>query len=475
MKDEVPKGRIILSKTGEVVKYVIPMAGDWNRYAFLYRMGRVSGATFELSAAEDLVSGTSIVKKGTLVARVTTDEHGSVLIDGIPLGKYTLVETKAATGYQLDSTPRTIELKYADQYTGVIQAGVEAENKRIPFHIKLVKTASDTELPLEGAVFGLYTRQAIKDAMGMEVVSKGALIELVMTDHNGVARVYTDLPAGKYYFKELKAPAGYAVSEKEYDVPLTSKKGGESVFNKKITMEVEDKPIVVEISKTDITGEQELRGAVMALYDSDGKLVEKWLTNGVAKKFKKLPHGQYVLREEYAPFGYTIANEIRFTVDDRQEIQKVVMKDELIKGRIVIEKVDADTKKPLEGTEFEIRDKDGNVIETLVTDKDGKAVSGKLDIGIFKNGECEGKITYYVVETKAAKGYVLDETAHEVTFSYDSEKEPPEVIRYHLSVKNRKHPRTGGEYQPVWFYLGGGILILIGGLIIIFARKKEKE
>lgn len=476
MRDEVPYGRICLAKTGDVVRGVVPVKDDWLKHFFRYRAGQLSGATFELYAKEDIVSGTAVVKAGTLVRTVTTGENGFVMIDHLPLGVYELKETRAPLGYQLDATPRTIELRYADQYTGMVQAGVEAENERMKFKIKVIKTADDTQLPLEGAVFGLYSEQPVKDAMGHELISAGALIESVKTDAEGKARFYSNLPVGDYYIKELSAPAGYAVSHKKYAVPLVGENSeGETVVHQKVTMRIEDKPVTVEISKTDITGEQELRGAVLAVYDENGILVEKWKTNGAVKKIQRLKPGRYTLREEYAPWGYTIANEVEFVVDDKQQIRKVTMKDELMKGRIVIEKTDADNGKPLAGTEFEIRDKDGNVIETLVTDEEGKAVSSKLDIGIFKDGECTEKITYYVVETKAARGYVLDDTPHEVSFSYDAGKEPPEVIRYHLSVKNKKHPQTGGNYEPLLFTAVGSLLILLGGVLYIFGKKKDKK
>lgn len=77
------------------------------------------------------------------------------------------------------------------------------------------------------------------------------------------------------------------------------------------------------------------------------------------------------------------------------------------------------TKKPIAGVEFEIRDKDGKVIETVVTDKDGHAESKELPICIYnEDGSFKEDIHYYVVETKAAEGYILDETVHDVVLQY---------------------------------------------------------
>ena len=102
------------------------------------------------------------------------------------------------------------------------------------------------------------------------------------------------------------------------------------------------------------------------------------------------------------------------------EIQKVSMKDEQAVGKIVIEKTDKVTGKPIEGVVFEVRDKDGKVLDTLTTDKNGHAESKELPICTYnEDGTFKEDIHYTVVETKAADGYILDETAHDVTLRYE--------------------------------------------------------
>ena len=73
---------------------------------------------------------------------------------------------------------------------------------------------------------------------------------------------------------------------------------------------------------------------------------------------------------------------------------------------------------PIEGVVFEVRDKDGKVLDTLTTDKNGHAESKELPICTYnEDGSFKEDIHYTVVETKAADGYILDETAHDVTLS----------------------------------------------------------
>ena len=182
---------------------------------------------------------------------------------------------------------------------------------------------------------------------------------------------------------------------------------------------------------------------------------------------ERIPVGEYTLREETAPYGYKIANEVKFTVENTEELQQVSMKDELVKGKIIIEKIDADTGKGIAGVEFEIRDKDGNVIETLVTDKNGHAESKELDIAVFKDGNFVEDIVYYVVETKAAEGYILDSTPHEVVLQYDDDA--PKIAEYALELTNKptesKLPQTGDHMNP-WLFVGVGFVAIVTGVFV---------
>ena len=83
------------------------------------------------------------------------------------------------------------------------------------------------------------------------------------------------------------------------------------------------------------------------------------------------------------------------------------MKDEQAVGKIVIEKTDKVTGKPIDGVVFEVRDKDGKVLDTLTTDKNGHAESKELPICTYnEDGSFKEDIHYTVVETKAADGYI---------------------------------------------------------------------
>lgn len=83
----------------------------------------------------------------------------------------------------------------------------------------------------------------------------------------------------------------------------------------------------VEISKQDIATGKELPGAKLCILDKNGKTVKSWTSSEKPYYMEKLPIGEYTLHEEAAPEGYLVAEDVKFTVEDTGEIQKVVMKD----------------------------------------------------------------------------------------------------------------------------------------------------
>ena len=121
----------------------------------------------------------------------------------------------------------------------------------------------------------------------------------------------------------------------------------------------------VQISKTDITGDTEIPGAKLTILDKDDQVVESWTSTEEAHYIEKLPIGRYTLREEQAPKGYLLTSDVTFEVKDTGEIQKVVMKDDTAKGKVILNKTDKSSGEPLKGVEFEFRDSKGKVLETL--------------------------------------------------------------------------------------------------------------
>ena len=222
MKDEVPTGSIVINKDGEFVTDTTLMKGHWYDFIFNYFKDSLAGVTFDIYAKEDIVSAdgldTVYHKAGDKVATIVTNDKGIARIDDLPLGRYYLVETKTIDGFVLDDTPIEADLSYIDQNTKVVFAGMDVTNERQKVQITVTKTDSETKEALEGAVFGLFTKEDIVNKDGKVIVKADTQIERTVTGKDGKAAFTSDLPLGQYYVKEIEAPKGYVKSDKTFDV-----------------------------------------------------------------------------------------------------------------------------------------------------------------------------------------------------------------------------------------------------------------
>ncbi|MCM1158964.1 MAG: SpaA isopeptide-forming pilin-related protein [Clostridium sp.] len=493
------KGSISILKKGEVLagaeydtiidRILTEVTGDDRSVTFHYEEQGLEGAVYNLIAVEDIytpdhqtveggsrelaVIGGVPASAGAVVATLTTDENGEAEIDGLPLGKYRIEEVTAPEGYVLCKEAQEITLAYKDQNTEVIYGSAEFVNARVKTELSIVKHNSVNDVPVEGALYGVYALEDIVGTDGEILVEADSLTDTVRTDADGRGLFDADLPLGHYYVREIETAPGYLVDENEYPVDFTYQGQMTAVLTQEI--EVKETPIIVEVSKTDITSGKELAGAKLEITDKDGNVYAEWVTDGRPYQLNAIPAGDYRLRETYAPYGYKIANEVEFTVEETGEIQKVSMTDERVKGRIEIYKTDKSNGKPIEGVVFEVRDKDGKVLATLKTDKKGYAETELLDIAVYnEDGSYKEDIPYTVVETKPTEGYQADDKKHEILLQYDDDA--PDVVVYQLKVKNKpnkpKLPQTGGNYYPYIMGLAG---VAVLGTGIFFYRRRRKR
>lgn len=297
-----------------------------------------------------------------------------------------------------------------------------------------------TKKGIVGAKFGLYASEDILNVDGKVIVEKDTLLEVAVSDENGDIQFVKDYPLGGYYAREIKVPAGYVSCEGI--VEFDAKYQGQDVKAVKLESEFVNTPTTVEITKTDITSEAELSGATLAVLDEAGNVIDTWTSKaGEAHVIKRLEVGKtYVLHEEFAPYGYLRASDGEFTVEDTEEIQSVVMKDEVPTGTIIINKdgeflTDINLikghwydfifdyfKKSLAGVIFEVYvaedivSPDGldtvyyakdTIVAEIVTNDKGIASIENLPLG-----------KYYLIETKTLEGFVLDSEPVMADLSY---------------------------------------------------------
>ena len=500
IEDTPVKGSISITKAGEVLtgteydtivdRIMSAIDQEDRSLDFIYEEQNLAGAVFQLIAAEDIYTpdhqkdenGKLTLEmfngvpasSGGVVATMTTDENGEASIEDLPLGKYQVVEIEAPKGFVLCEEPFQVELTYKDDHTDMVYGNADFVNERVKTKLSVIKTDGVTKNPVEGATYGVFAKEDILDVNGEVAVKAETMVDTAVTTASGQAIFAADLPLANYYVKEVESPEGYVMDDMVYDVDFTYKDPLTAVLEKEIT--VEETPIIVEVSKTDITTGKELKGATLEVIDSDGEVYASWVTDGKPHQLEAIPAGDYTLKETASPYGNLIANEVEFSVEETGEIQKVAMSDERVKGAVEIYKTDSKTKSPIKGVEFELRNKDGKVLAKLITDKKGYAKTDLLDIGTYdEEGNFEKDIPYYVVETKAAKGYVIDTTPHEVLLQYDDSA--VENVVYTLKLKNKpekpKLPQTGGGYKPGRFGVAGGLL-LGAGLYLNSRRKRRK-
>ena len=490
MKDEVPTGKIIINKEGEFLEKIslVDTVKGWIEHLFEYVFGNLTPVTFEIYAREDIKAADGVsddyFKAGDLIGEITTDEKGIATMEELPLGKYYVVEKETAEGYVLDKEPRNIDLVYQDQDTPVVTYTESWQNARQKIEVSVVKKEKGTDTVLEGGTFALYTAEDILSSKGEVLMKADTIIEQKVTDEEGKLTFKADLPiGGKYYVKEVKAPAGFVTSDEKQE--FVFKYEGSDKEKVEVAFTFENEPTKAEISKTDITGTHELPGAKLTILDKDEQVIESWTSTDKPHYIEKLPEGEYTLREETAPKGYIIAEDVKFEIKDNGDIQKVMMKDDVAKGKVILDKKDAASGKPLKGVEFELRDSEGNVLETLKTDDAGHAESKLYDIATFKDGVFDKSLEYTLVETKPLKGYVLDPTEHEVIFEYVDDHTPIIEVKYDLSNKLEdvqpekpvgpvsNSPKTG-DTNNILFPVVLAVASATAAMIVVIKKKKRK-
>lgn len=167
------------------------------------------------------------------------------------------------------------------------------------------------------------------------LLKQGHEPSVMKTDAEGMIR--TDhLAAGTWRLKEVSAPKGYLVDSTVRQVEV----GEDGLVNGEAshTVEVEDDYTKLDVSKRDITNEQELPGAKLTILDGKGEVVESWESTDKPHRIELIEPGEYTLVEEMTPHRYDKASKVPFTVLPTGEIQSVTMYDEPIEIAASIDK-----------------------------------------------------------------------------------------------------------------------------------------
>jgi hypothetical protein len=425
--------------------------------------GTADTAVFAPARTAAIYDFLSVIHDGTI---------GEVSVT-LPLGIYHIAETKPPYGYVGTADSYDVTFAWDNELNDVVMAksiaksgdnafeqaftvvcskdadAALAEQQTLKFYndrekarVGVYKIDRETGKYLAGAVFNLYTADDIYDVDGSLVFEAGELVATSPeTNADGTTYFDCDIPirgeqydssthkdnttnSGKYIVKEIRAPLGYYVNEEPMEVTFTYDGQAVQVLESTCT----DKPTEMWVSKRDLTNDEELPGATLCIKDSDGNVVDRWVSTDTPHRVTGLHLGDaYTLTETRPADGYALADEITFrllqkvdengsnlqdaevyylttknflfwTWDDWKLLDDatVIMRDDTIK--VEISKKDLTTMEELPGAELTLTDKDGKEIDRWVS-TDKPHYIEKLPAG-----------DYTLTEVKAPDGYAFAES-----------------------------------------------------------------
>ena len=382
----------------------------------------LAGAVFNLYTADDIydTDGNLVFAAGELVATSPeTNADGATYFDcDIPIrgeqygssthkdaatnsGKYIIEEIRAPLGYYVNEEPMEVTFTYDGQAVQVLES--TCTDKPTEMWVSKRDLTNDEELP--GATL------TIQDAEGNVVTS------WVSTDTpHRVAGLYL---GETYTLTETRPADGYALAD-EITFRLLQKvdEDGSNLQEAEVyylteksllfwtwddwkllddaTVIMRDDTIKVEISKKDLTTNEELPGAELIITDEKGSEIDRWISTDAPHYMEKLPAGKYTLTEVTAPDGYAIAERMEFEVLPTGEVQTFEMFDDTIK--VKISKVDITTNEELPGAELVIKDKDGTEIDRWIS-TNGPHYVEKMPAGDYTLTEITAPNGYKVAES----------------------------------------------------------------------------
>ncbi len=369
-----PRGALIIQKRDSVTGQ--PLAGAQ------FRVTTAAGCEVGL---DGVIGDSTLTQAGIF----ETDANGEIRISNLTPGAYVLTELRAPEGYTIDTPSTNVVIGEG----GDTQTVVITNTPKGGLLIK--KMDSVTKEPLSDVTFKVTT------ADGAVVGTSNGEYR---TDSNGYISI-PDLEPGTYIVQEVQAKSGYLLD----DTPKTITVKDHQTY----TLEVFNQPKGgLIINKLDSVTHEPLEGVEFTITEADGTVVDDngGMTSSMGL-YRTDENGQIIIDGLVGTFlvtetktieGYTIHEETRTqtVVINPNDTQTITVYNDPIGGVELVKVNSADKTQRIPNVTFEIREMDGGLVDTITTDRNGRAYLPLTDG------------SYYAVEIESAEGFKLDDTPH---------------------------------------------------------------
>lgn len=325
-----------------------------------------------------------------VIGTYTTDVNGEIVINNLRIGDYKLIEKNTGKWYNL-AEDTEVQISWNEMTNTVV------ENELKKGSIKVIKIDKDNnEVKIPGVVFQVLDEN-------------NNILETIVTNQEGIAITdrYPVRDFEKLKLREIRTDKNYVLNTEIKTIELKANDISEIKF------ENEKKKGQIKIIKVDLdNNEVVIPNVEFNVYDESGNIVDTLTTNENGEAIsKKLPIDQeYTVKETKTGEMYVLNEEPQTVTLEYNKISNIKFTNEKKKGQIEVIKIDKDNNEVfIEGVTFEILDSKNNVVDTIVTDAEGKAISKRLPIDE----------TYTIRETITRNEYVLSEETKTVELKQD--------------------------------------------------------
>ncbi|CUO22097.1 SpaA isopeptide-forming pilin-related protein [Flavonifractor plautii] len=348
----------------------------------------IEGAVFQVRYLSGNTSGTG----GTVIGTYRTSVNGSFTVTGCKAGTYIIEELSSDGSHVIDTPPQTVYLSGKDQEVVQVYFGNSPKGSLL---IKKVSSADNS--PISDVQF--FVTESDGTVVGD---SNGYFV----TDSAGTILIEGIDPGTTLVVKETRAKDGFILD----DTPQTAQiQAGQTV-----TLEFRNQPtgqlIIHKLSGND--KKTPLEGVQFKITYSDGSFVDAdsgqlssnglYWTNSEGQIILSGLTGTVVVTEVESIPGYTIDpnTQSQTVVINPNDTQELYFYNNPIGGIEIIKVNASKTSERIPDTTFEIRRMDDALVDTITTDKNGRAYLA-LEDG-----------SYYAIEIEANPDFVLDDTPH---------------------------------------------------------------